>query len=403
MALPSLRAHVEHFGAMPAVDGRFIAEVEAAGLRGRGGAGFPTAVKLAAVARGRRPVVVVNATEGEPASAKDKTLLRVAPHLVLDGAVAAAGAVGAAQVIICVERSGAEAQAARAAVETAVEGRRGVHGLDIRVEATPGRYVAGEETALVQWLNGGEAKPAFVPPRPFEKGVGGRPTLVDNAETLAHLALIARYGAAWFRSVGTVTDPGSALMTISGAVAAPGVYEVPLGAPLIDVLGHAGAAPERIEAVLVGGYFGTWIHGADLARVELTTGSLADVGAAFGCGVAAVVPTGTCPLAESARVVRWLADQNAGQCGPCMLGLPAMADAMDAVVRGDRTGGALAALQRYAGLVRGRGACKHPDGAVRLVDSTIRTFADHIATHGRHGACRPTAPLLPTPAGGGWR
>ncbi|HEY2429707.1 MAG TPA: NADH-ubiquinone oxidoreductase-F iron-sulfur binding region domain-containing protein [Acidimicrobiales bacterium] len=401
-SLPTLEAHERHFGPLRPVDRRLIAEVEGSGLQGRGGAGFPTAVKLAAVARGRRPLVVVNATEGEPASNKDKTLLRVVPHLVIDGAAAAAMAVGADEVIVCVERS-AGAQAARAAIEAAADERRPRLPIGIRVEALPDRYVAGEESALVHWLDGGEAKPTFVPPRPFEKGVGGRPTLVDNAETLAHLALIARYGGAWFRSVGTTTDPGSALMTISGAVADPGVYEIPLGVGLAEVIGHAGPTPDGVQAVLLGGYFGTWIHGSDVGRVELSRGSLAEVGAGFGCGVLAVLPGGVCPLAEAARVVRWLADQNAGQCGPCVLGLPAIADTLDAVVGGDRTGRALAALHHYAGLVRGRGACKHPDGAVRLVESTVTVFADHIAAHGRHGPCRRTPAVLPTPAPGGWR
>ena len=198
---------------------------------------------------------------------------------------------------------------------------------------TPDRYVAGEESALVHWLNGGEAKPTFVPPRPFERGVGGRPTLVANVETLAHVALIARGGAEWWRSVGTAEDPGSALVTVSGAVARPGVYEIPSGAALEAVLGAAGAALASSGPVLVGGYFGTWIAADRIGQVE--SGRCAPCVGKEAASAAAPSPCfreGSCGLAESARVARWLADQNAGQCGPCVFGLPAIAAAMEAIV-----------------------------------------------------------------------
>ena len=183
----TLAAHLAHYGPLPEGGPAVIDATEQSGLRGRGGAGFPTAVKLAAVARGRgRAVVVANGTEGEPASAKDKALLGHAPHLVLDGATVAAQTVGAREIVLCVERN---RTATHAAVAAAIAERRaaGLEPVPVRLEAAPDRYVAGEESALVHWLNGGEAKPTFVPPRPFEKGVGGRPTLVDNVETLAHL------------------------------------------------------------------------------------------------------------------------------------------------------------------------------------------------------------------------
>ncbi len=344
-----LAAHVEHFGANPRQADGLIDAVRHAGLRGRGGAGFPTAVKMAAVAGRRRTVVVANGTEGEPASAKDKTLLTVAPHLVLDGAVLAAQAVGARQVTICVERTAA---VAIDAVGRALEERRraGLDSVGCDVALTPDRYVAGEESALVHWLNGGEAKPTFVPPRPYERGVGGRPTLITNVETLAQVALIARGGPEWWRSVGTADDPGSALITISGGVARPGVYEIPLGVSLGAVLGAAGVGPgstnaARLDpgstnAVLIGGYFGTWIPPDRLAQVRLGGASMQLAGGSFGCGAIAVLPEGVCGLTESAGVARWLADQNAGQCGPCTFGLPAIADAMDAVVAGEPSGNA---------------------------------------------------------------
>ncbi|MEO9174978.1 MAG: proton-conducting membrane transporter, partial [Gaiellales bacterium] len=196
----SLAQHVARFGDVPDRKGaRLIDELEASGLAGRGGAGFPTHRKLRAVLGARRtPIVVANGMEGEPASAKDRFLLSVAPHLVLDGAVLAAAAVGAETVHVCVPRG---PRSTRPALERAIEERRllGRDGPRIHLWSLPPRYVAGEETAVVSLLNGADARPTMTPPRPFERGVDGRPTLLQNVETLAHLALIARFGAAWFR------------------------------------------------------------------------------------------------------------------------------------------------------------------------------------------------------------
>jgi NADH:ubiquinone oxidoreductase subunit F (NADH-binding) len=397
----TIEAHLDRFGPMPVQAAGLVEEVRRAGLRGRGGAGFPTGVKMASVASRRRTVVVANGTEGEPASAKDKTLLAMAPHLVLDGAVLAALAVGAREATICVERTAASAVEA---VNRAIDERTGGHGdpVKLKLALTPDRYVAGEESALVHWLNGGDAKPTFVPPRPFERGVGGRPTLIDNVETLAHVALIARYGSAWWRTVGTAEDPGSALVTLSGAVARPGVYEIPLGLSLAAMLDAAGTAP-KVRAVLVGGYFGTWLPGRAISGIALGSASLRQANATFGCGALAVLPDGCCGLAEAARVTRWLAGENAGQCGPCVFGLAAIAKAMDTLVAGDRSGNAERLLARWTGMVKGRGACKHPDGAARFVESSVHTFADEIDKHRRRGPCPSTAPILPTPVTGGWR
>ena len=403
-AAVTLDEHQGRFGPLADDQSRLIAMVEAAGLRGRGGARFPTAVKLRAVAARRRPIVVVNATEGEPASAKDKALLYVAPHLVLDGAVAAAKAVGAREVIVAVERS---AQTYLDAVVSAAEERRGAgleRRLPIRVVGTPSRYVAGEESALTHFLNGGDAKPTMVPPRPFEKGVSGRSTLIDNAETLAHLALIARFGPEWYRAAGTSEDPGTTLVTVSGAVTHPGVYEVEGGSAMRSVLEESGAAMDDLQAVLVGGYFGSWISAGDAGQVSLGAASLGGAGAALGCGALVALPRGACGLAESARITRWMAEQNAGQCGPCFLGLPAMADQLDIMVGGGRA--VDRARHELKGLwpeIEGRGACRHPDGVVRLVRSALRVFAAEAAEHHRRGPCTSNGSWLPTPAIGGWR
>ncbi len=409
----TLAAHARRFGPRPdASDMALVEEVGRAGLRGRGGAGFPAAVKLEAVrsrrsqrsllARRRGAVVVANGTEGEPASNKDAVLLAFAPHLVIDGAIAAAQAVGADRVLLCVDRlSVAVIDAVQRAIAELDASATG----DVSVElvATPSRYVAGEESALVHFLNGGDAKPTLVPPRPFERGVGGNPTLVSNVETLGQIALIARFGAEWWRSVGTDADPGSALFSLSGAVDLPGVYELPLGVELGAVLRHAAARPA--SGVLIGGYFGTWLTPETAATIRLGAADLAGVGASMGCGAIAVLPATACPLAEVARVTRWLADQSAGQCGPCVFGLPSIADALDAVVAGDRGGRAEAALRRWLAMVHGRGACKLPDGVNRFVSSALEVFGTHLVDHRAGGPChREATALLPVPQRqGGWR
>jgi NADH:ubiquinone oxidoreductase subunit F (NADH-binding) len=398
----SLAAHLERYGPLPAIAGRreqFLDEVEAAGLTGRGGAGFPTARKLRTVARNRRTVVVANGTEGEPASAKDKTLMTRNPHLVLDGVLVAGELVGAGELIVAVSHEAETSLAAlREALAQRPDDRR------IRIEATPERFVAGEETALVHWLNGGEAKPTFAPPRPFERGVGGRPTLVQNVETLANLALIARRGPEWFRSLGTDAEPGSVLLTVRGAVRRPGVVEVALGTPLRSVVSRCGGLTGSPQAVLVGGYFGAWI--APDADLLLTNEALRPLGAALGARTIVVLPESTCGVAETARVATYMAAQSAGQCGPCVFGLAAVAECLQEIA--DCRHGAADALERLPRLeaqIARRGACAHPDGTLGFIRSALDVFADEIDAH-LAGGCTATSQeaLLPTPhLAGGWR
>jgi NADH:ubiquinone oxidoreductase subunit F (NADH-binding) len=405
---PPLRtfpAHVDRYGPLPHRANGLIEAVERSGLAGRGGAGFPAGVKMRAVANSRRAAIVVgNGTEGEPASAKDKTLLTLSPHLVLDGAVLAAVAVGAREVVMCVDRS---AVAAGESVLSAIaeRARRGVDPVAIRLERAPSRYLSGEESALVSWLNGGDARPQSVPPRPFEKGVGGKPTLVQNVETLAHIGLIARFGPEWFRALGTAESPGTALITCAGAFEHAGVYEVPFGIALGDMFRATGTDPGAVQAVLIGGYFGTWLAAGEMGTLNLDGASLRARGGSFGCGVVAALPTDRCGLAESAHVTRWLDGENAGQCGPCVNGLGAIAAAMAKLVRGDRNGDAEKNLRRWLEMVKGRGACKHPDGAARFVESSLRVFGAEIERHRRSGPCPAAsfAPAFPLPRPGGWR
>lgn len=396
-----LSAHLTRHGPLPPADG-LIDAVEAAGLRGRGGAWFPTSAKLRAVAAGRRrPVVVANGAEAEPASDKDHALLTVAPHLVLDGIALAARAVGADDAILCVHRGDPVASTVRAAIA-----ERLGEVVPVRLVEVPARFVASEETALVNFLNTGDARPTDRPPRPFERGVRGRPTLVDNVETLANLALIARRGPDWFRSVGTPAAPGTTLVTVGGAVVRPGVREIALGTTLSAALGGSGGLAEPVSAVVLGGFGGNWVAVPDSADLRLAPDELQARGLVLGVPMLLALPARACGLAATARIVAYLAGESAMQCGPCMFGLSAIEQDLAALAHGSPV---LDRLRRRLGVVDGRGACAHPDGAVRLAASALAVFADDVR---EHAAGRPCAgvgvdPGFRVPAvtalGTGWR
>jgi NADH:ubiquinone oxidoreductase subunit F (NADH-binding) len=374
--------------------------IERSGLTGRGGAGFPTGKKMRSVAaRGGKTVVVANGAEGEPASCKDRLLLTRAPHLILDGITLAAYAVGADEAHLVVHGQEADLMAS---LDDAIADREalGVDPVPIQLTGIPARYVSSEQSSIVQYLSGGPAKPTFSPPRPHERGVKGRPTLVNNVETLAHLALIARYGDGWFRGVGTPSDPGSALVTVGGAVARPGVYEIEMGTPIGQVVMMAGGPSERLQALLVGGYFGAWLPAEFAWPVPMAHADLRAVGGAMGAGMVIALPVTACALAETARVVSYLAEETAVQCGPCMFGLPALADTLIELAYQGGWGRSIKAIATLVPLIEKRGACRHPDGATQLVRSALTAFAADARWHDRHGPCHGVgrAPLLPIPS-----
>jgi NADH:ubiquinone oxidoreductase subunit F (NADH-binding) len=240
--------------------------------------------------------------------------------------------------------------------------------------------------------------PSTVPPRPFERGVDGSPTVVSNVETLAHIGLIVRHGPAWFREIGTETQPGTALVTLDGAVAVPGVYEVAFHTPLQALLDRAGGLTRPPKAVLVGGYGGAWLSGEHLERIELSEGDPLLRAGSIGAGVIFVLGAGTCGIRESARVLAYLADQSAGQCGPCVHGLRAISNAFNTLMGSKRNREVEPHLHKWAADVTGRGACRHPDGAARFVLSALQVFEDEINAH-KSGRCsaQSGAAMLPLP------
>jgi NADH:ubiquinone oxidoreductase subunit F (NADH-binding) len=398
----TLEQHGARLGRRPRGGAWFIDVIESSGLRGRGGAWFPTGRKWRGVARAaerKAGVVVVNASEGEPLSAKDRVLVALRPHLVIDGALLAAESVGATEVIIYLSRP--SRQATRALRHALGERRRAGQGdLPVHLVHTAHRYVSGESSAVVRRVSGGVAKPTFTPPHPSDSGVDGRPTLVQNVETIAHLALIARSGGDWFRERGTRAAPGTMLVTLSGSVRFPGVYEVDVGTPLQEAIGHAGGALEPPRGVLIGGYFGTWLNGASLAEVRLDPAKVS-----LGCGIVGVLASAACPLREAASIVAYLAAESAEQCGVCVFGLRAIAETMTRVATGDADRGDLVRLGRWTTMVKGRGGCRHPDGAVNNVVTAVEAFGDDLALHLNGKPCADNGrPSLPPPRRHrGWR
>jgi NADH:ubiquinone oxidoreductase subunit F (NADH-binding) len=396
-----LDAHLARWGALPEVPARSLLDaVDRSGLRGHGGAWFPVGTKWRSVASGRSPVVVANGAEGEPASGKDRLLLHHAPHLVLDGASVAAAAVGSRRVVVHVSDDSVTDVAAALAERE----RRGTDRCSFEIVVAPDRFLSGQESAVVNTVNGrNPGIPSFVALRPVrEQGIAGRPTLVQNVESLADAALIARYGPEWFRSVGTHDSPGTALVTVTGLWDAPRIVEVPLGTTLGSALGITAERAAGIQAVLLGGYGGGWLPTAAALSLPFTEEAARGAGTSIGAGVVVLLPTGVCPLVEVARVARYMEGEGAGQCGPCVNGLDVLATQLELLAhRPHSLRGGTSAFPTLCGLVEGRGACHHPDGVARFVRTALGVFADHAALHLQRGPCQTTRPFLPAPATAG--
>ncbi|MEU8460365.1 NADH-ubiquinone oxidoreductase-F iron-sulfur binding region domain-containing protein [Streptomyces sp. NPDC029003] len=384
-------AHLAAHGPLPRYHPDELVDLAAdIDLRGRGGAGFPFARKLRAVnqsARGRdgSTAVVVNGSEGEPSCLKDKALLLHAPHLVLDGALLAAAAVGAEDVVVAVTRPDVERSVRDAVAE------RGPGGRQVRVALLPERFVTGEGTSMINGLNGGPTLPSGQRVRTSERGLGGMPTLLSNTETYAQFGVAARLGAAGYRSVGLPAEPGTVLLTVAGST----VVEVPTGTSLAYVLELCGTRPG--QGVLVGGYHGRWLDPGSAFGAEVSRQSLASFGAVLGAGAVLPLPEDTCPAGEVARVTRWMAKESAGQCGPCVRGLPALADVLEEAVGGGGRAALDAVEARMRGVLR-RGACSHPDGTSAFVASALTAFPDEFHDHALGSGCgRRVLGALPLP------
>jgi len=360
---PGLAPHRKRYGETPrrTLD-QLIDAVEDVGLRGRGGAAFPFATKLRAAAdRGGRPCVVVNLSEGEPASSKDTVLARLRPHLVLDGAVMTARALGARQVHVALP---GERPLTVAGMDAALAQRRD-RGIRFVRHVTEPRFVAGQARAVLELMAGRPNLPVTAWSPEAVTGHRARPTLLSNAETWAHVGRLLLDGAP--RGLGTDDEPGTTLLTVraGGRVT---VRETEYGESLSRVV-----SLEASPAVLLGGYHGTWVDPDDARTLVFSVPGLRTAGYALGAGL--VMAVEGCPVGWTRRLVDYLAAQSAGRCGPCRNGLPALADALT------RLDGGTDRVVELAGTVERRGACAHPDGMVRLVRSLLAAYPDEVEGH----------------------
>jgi NADH:ubiquinone oxidoreductase subunit F (NADH-binding) len=372
---PTLDAHRTRYGPLPKVSlDTLIDQVTRVGLRGRGGAAFPFATKLTAAAKGRRPVVVVNLSEGEPASAKDSALAMRRPHLILDGAVATAHALGAREVHVVLPGDRAMP---RQRIRQAIEERD--DGVQVLEHTADARFVAGQSRAVIELMSGRTNLPVTAWAPEAIEGHRGRPTLLSNAETWAQIAQLLHTGEEAYQRLGTPSEPGTTLLTFSRNGFVPEVREVPFGTPMREVL----PSFARGATALVGGFHGAWAPWETLAETTVSVAGMAAAGLPLGAGIVHVLGPDACPLAFTSAVVDYLAGQSAGSCGPCVNGLPALSK----TIRGALHGHAAAErVDELAQLLKGRGACAHPDGTVRMVQSMFAALPEEIVAH-RLGTC----------------
>lgn len=382
---PSLRAHLRRLGPCPVLGRtRLEAELEEAGIDGRGGAGFPLARKIQAMPR-RGGIVVVNACEGDPLTHKDTVLVSRSPHLVIDGALVLGQALSARRIVIALHR-GAATVALDAALAERDDARR------VEILEVDARYVSSQSSAIRSALHGGPALPTDPSVRATDRRPGRPPMLVANAETATLTGLVARIGGQALAAASRGDETGTSLVTVSGDVARPGVLEVRDTDRIGDVLAAAGAGgsarttgaiglePDR--PVLTGGATGTWVCAVEVSPLPWGRASLRSVGAERGTGALAVMPEGTCVLAETLEILRFADRASARQCGPCAFGLPSLTADLASLLDGSGGAEALARLRRSSSQISGRGGCAHPTASVATLASALAICsADHLDRH----------------------
>jgi len=374
-----------------------ITEVFAARLRGRGGAGFPVADKWRAArsAAGDRKIVVANLMAADPTSLGDRTLAEGNPHLVLEGALIAAAAVGASEAILAVRR---DWTLAIARLKQAVTDAEAAHlagylmlGTDVSVQVSvwegSGAYVAGEETALIHALQGDRGMPLIRPPYPAVQGLWGVPTVVHNAETLAHVAWIMSHGAAKFAAVGPEEAPGTKLVTIAGAVKSPGVAEVAMGTPLSAIVKLAGGPTGTLKALFVGGPGAGALAADELAGTGYDYAALGAAGAHIGSGSVLVTDASACMVATARFLLDYSAREACGKAVPCRIGTRRLVETLDRILAATPRPNDLVLLRELSMKVADTALCRLESLAPRPMLTTLDRFADEYRAHAERGVC----------------
>ncbi len=379
-----------------------VQEVTEAKLRGRGGAGFPTGQKWSFVPRGRdapkTKYLVVNADEMEPGTFKDRLLLEGDPHQMIEAAVVSAYAIEASTVYIFIrdEYLLAAERLERAAAEAAAHGYLGADilgsgfSLDLHVHASAGRYICGEETALLTALEGQRAIPRAKPPFPQASGLWGRPTVVNNVETLCNVPHIVNRGAGWFRDLSRGPDGGTKIYGASGRVKRPGAWELPMGTPLREILEeHAGGMREGygLRGLLPGGASTGFLTPEHL-DVPMDFGSVEKAGSRLGTGTMIVLDDRTCPIAMLRNLEHFFAQESCGWCTPCRDGLPWTERILAAIEAGEGRPEDLDVLDMHTRFLGpGRTFCAHAPGAMAPLESGLQHFRGDFERHIRDRSC----------------
>jgi NADH-quinone oxidoreductase subunit F len=376
-----------------------IHEVTAAGLRGRGGAGFPTGKKWSFTRDcSEQPrYVVLNGGEDEPGSKKDRLLLEKLPHLVIEGLILAAYGIGAGKAYIYVNQ---QYEAALESVREALSEAKAAgywgervlgsdFNLEIAIAEAPPNYVAGEDTAALEVIEGKPPLPRQKPPFPATVGLFGKPTTVNNVETLANIPPIIDKGAAWYRSFGTADSPGTMIFSLGEEVPRPGIYELPFGTPLrflIEECGGGLKSGRKIKAILPGGPSSAFLP-ADKIDVALDHNSVREAGSSIGCGVVRIFGEGECVVEETLRIAEFFARESCGQCPACRMETNMLATMLRKVQQGQ---GGAAIMDQFSKVItfnKGKGFCNLINMPGPPIESAVRLFPGDFEAHLSRGRC----------------
>jgi len=378
---------------------QLIEELKTSALRGRGGAGFPTGLKWSFMPRNApgQKYIVCNSDEGEPGTCKDRDILRFNPHQLIEGMAIAGYCIGATAGYNYIRGEFWEPyERFEAALEEAY--KAGMLGqnimgsgvdFDLYTHLGAGAYICGEETALLESLEGKKGQPRFKPPFPAGFGLYGRPTTINNTETLASVPVILEKGGKWFLETGRPNNGGTKLFCVSGHVNKPGNFEIPLGTPFADLLEMAGGVRDghKLKAVIPGGSSVPVVPGKVMMDLDMDYDSLSKAGTMLGAGSVIVMDETTCMVRTLARLSHFYYEESCGQCTPCREGTGWLARVIHRIEHGQGRAEDLDLLNDVANRIGGRTICALGDAAAMPVTSFLKHFRDEFQYHVDHGKC----------------
>ncbi len=376
-----------------------IEELKTSALRGRGGAGFPTGLKWSFMPRNApgQKYIVCNSDEGEPGTCKDRDILRYNPHQLIEGMIIAGYCIGASAGYNYIrgefwepyERFEAALEEARQAGLLGENILGTGFDFELHTHLGAGAYICGEETALLESIEGKKGQPRFKPPFPAGFGLYGKPTTINNTETLASVPVILQHGGQWFLDMGKPNNGGTKLFCVSGHVNKPGNFEVPLGIPFAELLEMAGGVRHghQLKAVIPGGSSVPVMPADVIMQTDMDYDSLAKAGSMLGAGSVIVMDETTCMVNALARLSHFYYEESCGQCTPCREGTGWLARVLHRIEHGQGRPEDLDLLDDVAGRIAGRTICALGDAAAMPVQSFLKHFRDEFEYHITHGKC----------------